>query len=682
MFARVAAICPDAAVPHENLAESLRLLKRFDEAHLHAKRAIGLNSTRPEAWNILGLIAFDQKVFSKAEDLFREALRLRPEYADALVNLGSTLQAAGKFTDAARHFRKALILQPDHVAALTNLAQVLTSIGDPELWNEAEALYCRAVALAPRLLQALNGMGNVLRLQGRLHEATPWYERALRIDPAWPKTWLNMGHLLRELGQYSEAVDAFHRARELDGDLARYHTNLGTLWADQENFQRAADHFRLALAQDNKLGDAHHGLGMALLEQGRLDDAETCLRTALSSAVPKPEVTHVAIARLQAERGDFEASNRTARDALAMQPSLAGAFCQLALNLKGRLPKPDIERMERLCSQNYLTTEVRSLLHFALAAIRDAQGFYAEAAHLMETANALQISWRAARGRLYDPNEHSLFVERLICVFSSEFLARIRGWGNPDPRPTFIVGLPRSGTTLVEQIIASHPSAHGAGELPDLQQLFQAMPELIGRTAADPFDSLRFLDQAAAMRASRRYLDRLDTLAPDASRVVDKMPDNITMLGLIASILPAAKVILCTRDLRDIAVSCWQAGFATLRWANDFEHIARRFADHERLLAYWRQVRPASILEVRYEDLVRDVENHSRRLIDFLELQWDPACLNFHSTRRVVRTASMAQVRQPAHTRSVDRWRNYAELLQPLFQSLAQHGAVPGGTES
>jgi len=279
----------------------------------------------------------------------------------------------------------------------------------------------------------------------------------------------------------------------------------------------------------------------------------------------------------------------------------------------------------------------------------------------------------------YQPNRAPKRPNATVNKF--RILTRTRGWGDPDRRPIFVVGLPRSGTTLVEQILASHSEVYGAGELPDLQVLFQALPELVGQPAWDPFVSLNALNREVATAGARRYLHRLDSLASSSSRVVDKMPENIQLLGLIASVLPGARVILCTRDNRDVAVSCWQAGFATIPWANNFEHIARRLADHERLLDHWCRARPVSWLEVRYEELVGDVHGHSRQLIEFLGLNWDPACLDFHSTRRVVRTASMVQARQPAHTRSVGRWKHYEELLHPLFRALERHRVIPEDCE-
>ena len=183
------------------------------------------------------------------------------------------------------------------------------------------------------------------------------------------------------------------------------------------------------------------------------------------------------------------------------------------------------------------------------------------------------------------------------------------------------------------------------------------------------------LSPISARAAARRYIDRLDSLAPAATpRVVDKMPDNIRFLGLIALLWPGARVIVCSRDLRDIAVSCRQTDFERIRWTNDWEHLARRFADHLRIVAHWRQTRPLTWLDVRYEDVVGDVEGQARRLIDFLGLEWDPACLEFHASRRVVRTASVVDVRKPIYSHSVARWRNYEAMLEPLFLALDRQG--------
>ena len=337
--------------------------------------------------------------------------------------------------------------------------------------------------------------------------------------------------------------------------------------------------------------------------------------------------------------------------------------------------------MEELASQKYLSDDSRSQLLFGLAEIYNARGDYAAAAARLERANALQMTARAGRGRYHDPALYTRFIDRITGTITPDLIARGHGWGDPDPRPVFVVGLPRSGSTLIEQIIATHPQGHGVGELPDVRRVFTSLPEFVGRPFGEPCDALFALDPASSRAAAHRYLDCLDALArPGALRVVDKMPDNIDLLGLIALLWPRARVIVCHRNLRDVAVSCWQTGFASIEWANDFEHIARRFADYQRILDFWRRTKPLPWLDVSYESLVSDFDAQARRLIDFLDLQWDPVCLQFHATRRVVRTASQSQVRQPIHSASVGRWRNYERLLEPLFVALDKNGVDVEGS--
>jgi tetratricopeptide (TPR) repeat protein len=674
LFARGVGVRPDSARLHANLGESLRILGRLDEALDHLRKALALDAGFAQAWNSLGLLAYDQRRFADAESACREAIRLNPRFAAAYINLGNALQALRRPVEAVEAMRTALRIEPDNSLGLTNLGQVLSELGDPDLLDEAEGLCRRAEALTPLLPQAPENLGNVLRLQGRLEEALACYKRSLQRDPrrAMPRHYI--GQLLQERGRYDEAARLYEAARALEPNEPRFLADLGGLSAAREQYDQAAAHYRLAAALHPEFAEAQHGLGLALLEQGRLDEAEAYFREALriDSSLA---ASWVALARLQSERGDIDLSCQSAQSALAVLPKLADAYWRLALNLKGRLPDAHVQAIEGLLNHKYLAPAVRAGLHFGLGAVLDARGLYPRAAACFDIANTLQFSVRAAKGQSYDPDLHSRFVDRMIATFTAEFLDDRRAWGDPDPRPVFVVGMPRSGTTLVEQILASHPRVHGAGELQEVHNIFQTLPELVGQSAGNAFDALGDLSPDSARRAARRYLARLDSLAPStAARVVDKMPDNIRLLGLIALLWPSARVIVCGRDLRDIAVSCRQTDFVSIRWTNDWEQIAQRLADHRRIVAHWRQTQPVAWLDVRYEDLVGDLEGHARRLIEFLELDWDPACLEFYSTRRVVRTASQVQVRQPIYSHSVGRWRNYESMLQPLFQSLERRG--------
>jgi hypothetical protein len=347
----------------------------------------------------------------------------------------------------------------------------------------------------------------------------------------------------------------------------------------------------------------------------------------------------------------------------------------MAFILRGKLPDADFQVMQQLIEDPDLPIDARAILRFGLAAVLDARGRYPEAAAQLDVANALQSASKAERGLGCDPDLLSTLVDQIIATFTPDLLVRTRGWGNTDPRPVFVVGLPRSGTTLTEQVLASHPEVHGAGELSDVHAIFRALPELARQPTSDPFDVLRELGPELLDVAARRYVERLEQLAPPgAARVVDKEPDNFNHLGLIATLWPNARVIVCRRDLRDVAISCWQTGLLTTPWSNDWDHIARRFADHERISRHWRETRPIEWIEVAYEDLVRDVEGQARRLIEFIGLEWHPACLEFHTNRRVVRTPSLVQVRQPVHSGSVGRWRNYQPFIEPLLRAFERHG--------
>ncbi len=284
-------------------------------------------------------------------------------------------------------------------------------------------------------------------------------------------------------------------------------------------------------------------------------------------------------------------------------------------------------------------------------------------------ANALQLADFRNRGWLYDPARHGPFIDKLIAAFSPVFFDQVRGFGLETERPVFIVGLPRSGTTLIEQILGSHPRVHGAGELTLARRIFESLPGA-AIYGGMPFDYLPALDRECVQTLGNRYLNELAAIDDKADRLVDKMPDNTIYIGLITALFPRAKIIHCRRDVRDVALSCWMTDFLEVRWACDFDLIARRIHEHERLMEHWRRVLPTPMFEVDYEEVVFDLETGARAIVAWCGLEWDPSCLEFHKLSRPVQTSSVAQVRQPIYTRSVGRWKNYQNSLAPLFVKL------------
>jgi tetratricopeptide (TPR) repeat protein len=626
LFARAVALQPGSARMLANLGEAFRVVGRHNEALDHLRKAVAVDPTLAQSWNSLGLLAFDQRRYAEAEASYRESIRLRPKFVAALINLGHVLQAQERIPEAAEVNRMALGIDPNNPLALMSLGYALSELAGPESLIEAETVSRRALALAPRSPRAINNLARVLRLQCRIDEAVACEERLSALNSRSLPVQQDNGRLTRQQPSVLESARGQERQ------------------------------------------------GLSFLDESQLDKAEAAFREAVRLD-PTLTISWTSLARIQAERGDFEQSCHSARAVLAASPKSVEAYWRLAITLRGRLPDHELQAMEELLGDESLSNDARSMLKFGLAAVLDGRGLYSRAASHLETANALEAVEQTARGLFYDPDLHSEFIAQMIAAFNADLLNRGRRWVEPNPRPVFVVGFPRSGTTLVEQIFASHSKVHGAGELYDVHRIFDMLPKLVGQPAYKPFDALEILGPDSANAAARLYLESLDVLAPPgAARVADKMPDNIRLLGLIAILWPGARVIVCERDPRDIAVSCWQAGFKTNPWSNVWEHLAQRFADHQRIVEHWRQVRPLEWLDFRYEDQVANPEGQARRLIDFVGLEWEPDCLEPHLTKRVVRTLSLVQVRQPIHSRSVGRWKNYESSLQPLLIAFKRHG--------
>ena len=309
-------------------------------------------------------------------------------------------------------------------------------------------------------------------------------------------------------------------------------------------------------------------------------------------------------------------------------------------------------------------------MHFALSAVFERRGDDAAAFRHGAQGNELRRQLLADQGVVFRPDEERNLTEALKQQFTRSFLEARRGFGVESTLPVFIVGMPRSGTSLVEQILASHPQVHGTGERRDMDRIAAGLAGRLGVSAVYP-DCVAAMTEETAKALGEEYLAACRVAAPDAARITDKMPTNYQHLGLIALLLPGARVIHCRRDPRDTAVSCFLTHFtAPQPWSTRLEDIAQVLRCHEDLMTHWQSVQPLAVMEVGYEDIVADVEGTARALLDFLDLSWDDACLRFHANTRTVRTASAWQVRRPVQSGSVGRWRRFAPWLGPLLDEL------------
>jgi tetratricopeptide (TPR) repeat protein len=601
------------------------------QAARFCETGIAENPDRADALHLLGLVALQSGDATRAMALMGRAIAVRPDVADYHAGLAEVYWSLGQFERVVGCYRDALRLAPESPEILCNLGATCVDFGEVDA---AIGYFRDALRFRPDFVAAHNNLGNALRLSGDSAAASDHFRAAVRLDPGAAEAHSNLGQVLLDLGDANVALRHCQEALRL-----------------RPNF----------LAARVNLGNVLHALG-------RLDEAESCFRWAIERR-PNLAAAHASLAGVLEQTGDLAPALASLREAVRHDPRHARALARLATRLRDALPETEEAAIERLLADPRLRQDERCSLLFGLAHVLDARGEFSRSAELAGEANALQRADLERRGRGYDPDAHTKFVDQLLAAFTPEFFARVRGWGLETDRPVFVVGMPRSGTTLIEQILASHPRVFGVGETRLVQDAFDALPRVAGRTGSMR-ECLEHLNPEALRALAAQHLDRLATLNAVADRVVDKMPENTLYLGWIAAMFPRAKLIHCRRDPRDVAVSCWITNFGQVRWSCDPDHIATRINEYERVMDHWRRTLPIPLLEVDYEAVVSDLESASRELVAWCGLEWDPACLEFHKTRRAVRTASAAQVRQPIYRSSVGRWKNYEEKLAPLFAKL------------
>ncbi len=669
LLERAVQLQPGSSSFHTNLGEAYRVQGQLERAEACFRLALRLKAENADAAYNYGLLYMQQGQPAKAAELFRQALQHRPDFGLAHNNLGNACRMLGDIEKSLGHFRRAIELNPQLGLAHGNLGQLLLECQRPR-----EALqHCQeAVRLDPQLAPAHNNLGNVLRRLGRLNDAKACYLEALRRDPRLAVVHNNLGEILHEQGQLNEAKRFLAEAVQREPNNARYHMSLAKLLLDQRDLAAAESHLLSARQLHPRLSEASLFLAHVYFEQGRLIDSQTAYRALLAERPNDPAI-NCRLAEVLLELNQREDALTCLRDALRADPNCVHALAQLATQLGDRLPAEEEQALRRILENTNLSNNDRAALLFALAHVCDARRDYEQAAQHLERANHLEnLAWQQS-GRAYNVEAHANFVNRLTSVFTPAFFERVRGFGLDSERPVFIVGLPRSGTTLLEQVLASHSRVFGAGELRLAREDFETLGGgNDGRSEARAFDLLEKIDADTVGRMARNHLDRLAALHSKADRILDKMPDNYLYVGFMALLFPKARFLHCTRDIRDVAVSCWITHFRDIPWSNDFDLIASRFDQYHRVMEHWKTVLPQPLLDVHYEEMVDDLESVARRVVTFLGLDWEPSCLEYHRNKRPVRTASLSQVRQPIYRRSLARWRHYQDALQPLFARLEQ----------
>ncbi|HUL95317.1 MAG TPA: sulfotransferase [Usitatibacter sp.] len=657
-----------------NLSEAQRAAGRIADAERSARRALELRAAYPQAQLNLAAALFAQRRFGESEAAARAALELRANLPGAARLLADSLREQNQVKAAEQEYRRILDATPDDGAALANLGWMLVQSGRLE---EGLELCRRAAERSPHDPLPLQNLGRALLEFGRLDEAMQALERALQRAPDSALSSYLVAVAWQELGEPLEARNWLVRARELDPRMTEVELRLAMLESDRDNPEGAIKLLDAALAADPQRAEV---LAMRAKVRLALGDVEAAVADHRAAIAMRPEsaTLHTGLGATLASAGDIPGAVACERKAIELNPRCVPAYAGLLTALRHRATASERDAAAALLDAPWMTDARRASLHYGLAAYHDGRAEYAAAAQHMVRANALRRESDALRHRAYDPDEYEDLVGRIIATFTPALLERFRPFGSPSDRPVFVFGMPRSGTTLIEQIIASHPRAFGAGERRFAQRGLLQLPRAMGRPDEEALPFLLSAGGAVIEAAAQWHLDQLAALdGGRALRIVDKMPDNYSLLGWLAILFPRARFVYSRRDLRDIALSCWITNFTQIRWANDLDHMARRMEQHRRLMAHWRKVLPVPMLEVDYEGMVADQEGQSRRLVEWLGLEWDDRCLSFHKTQRLVRTASVAQVREPMYNRSVARWTHYEEMLAPLIDRLGLGRAAP-----
>jgi tetratricopeptide (TPR) repeat protein len=651
-----AAELPDDAAALRSLSAALLDRGQLAEALGSLRRLLEL---QPRDVQVLMATANALCALGRAREavpLYQAVLEINPQLSEAQNNLGNAFQELGENAAAVGCYRAALAIKADDAETHCNLSNALRQLGQLD-----EAVGCgqRAIALAPGLSLAHNNLGLAFAALGRGPEAEASFRQAVALNPRFVEALNNLGNALRERGEDDEALALLRTAVELRPQRAESHYNLGNAQYARGQVAESLASFRAALALRPDYPAAQVGLATALRLDGHASEAEDSCRNALATH-PNDVAALCLLGDLYADRGDFESAQELFERALAVNADSPAVFCSIAAHRKmTRADSGWLAGVEALLAKP-LVPQAEIGLRFALGKYYDDTRQYDEAFSEYRRANELSKRYETH----YDRTQLTQEVDRIIGSCGSAFMRESHAGASASELPVFIIGMPRSGTSLTEQILASHPQVYGAGEPVFWDSAFTVFARTghHGEARASAF---------AAM--ARDYLARVSRLAGAARRVVDKLPANFLYAGLIHAVFPRAKILHMQRHPIDTCLSIYFQNFSTLHpYAADLDDLVHYYGEYVRLTDHWRRLLPATtLLEIPYEALIEDQEGWSRRIVNFIGLPWHPQCLEFHQTQRVVITASRWQVRQRLNAASVGRWRNYENYVAPLRQLLA-----------
>ena len=608
-----------------NLGEVQRNLGKLDDARKSLIQATMLDPSNAQSLNNLGIVHYEQGEHEAAVECYRKAIAARPEFAEAYNNLGNAERKLGNLDKAARAYHEALSIREVYPEAYNNLGTLLR---EQKKTDQAQHALRKAIQQNPRYTEAHNNLAAVLHMEGNDTEALRQMTEVLRFDPENRRALLLAARIQLKRANYDAVTKACSILIKKDRNDAEAIGVLAHLRHDQDKYDAAVTLMERAVALAPDSAELRSFYGVTLKSVGRLDDAREQILKAIE-----------------------------------LEPRMFGAYANLNDLVDFSERKDLFEKLTELMKSTEDTESERlTPLIFAYAKALDDNGKHEDALqHYIEGGR------RKRKTLPYDEENSVKFFADIKQAFPASRFTKRSFAGNDSDRPVFIVGMPRSGSTLVEQIISAHPDVYGAGEVKYFSRSMNLLRDRFPTLPAYPA-MIDEMDERMFAQVADKYLQTLTADAGDHKRVTDKMLTNYLFVGFINLLFPNARIINTRRNPVDTCLSAFTKLFKDdMPHSYDLGELGRYYARYDDLMSHWQEVLPKGVLHtVQYEDMVGDTEKTAREVIKFLGLKWNPACLDFHNSKRPVKTASVAQVRKPIYTTAVERWRKYGDGMQPL----------------
>ncbi len=665
--------------------------KRFSEAEKQCRKLCKANTHDPDSWFMLGGIHAQSDAYTEVIKCCRRVIQLAPQHAAAHYNLGVALSCTGQHNEALAAYQAALRIDPKNTAAHTGIAAVYRTLGrldeaesyfrlalkqepgnshfNNELANllagigrfeEALKLSDHACQLSPQQADFHYNRGVILGHMNRSEEAIGAYRRVIALKHDHLAAYNNLGHILNETGHPDSALTYFRKVLDLSPDSARGHNNIAVALETIGQLGEAEQHYRTAIGIEPDMIEAHTHLGYLLTGSGRFDEALEIFDAAIKKSPENRSAVSGKATALE-HLGQYEAAYQILKPVLAT--GCSDGDIAIAYSIIGKhLGKHEdaIEVCKRALKSPHIPTKGISDMHFALGQLYDQLEDWDSAFEHFNSANCNSPQH-------FDIHQYKNYITRLIAAYNSEVMGNIPRSSQNSDRPIFIIGMPRSGTSLVEQILCSHPDIFGAGELVEISNIENSLPGFLGTYP----DCIQNISQQLCDTLAKRYLDVLKQQSNETRHVIDKMPHNFLALGLINILFPEARVIHLLRDPRDTCISLYFQNFNAMHsYSTDQSLLGQYYCEYQRIMQHWRDTVDIRLKEISYEDLIANQEKVTRELIEFCDLPWNKKCLSFYTSSRFVKTPSYDQVRQPLYSRSIGRWKHYERHLSSLKEAL------------